>query len=60
VKRESKTSRPNGRIRPRQILGISLPPDLASEVKVEAARRGIRLRALFTEMWGLYKAKTSK
>jgi len=41
----------------RQIVGFSLPPDLASEVKVEAAKRAVSLRQLFTEMWALYKAK---
>lgn len=46
--------------RPRQIVGISLTPELASEVKVEAAHRGLTLRTLFIELWGLYKAKKSK
>lgn len=40
---------------PRQIVGFSLPPGLAAEVKVEAARRNISLRKLFTELWALYK-----
>lgn len=40
---------------PRQIVGFSLPPDLAAEVKVEAARRNISLRKLFTELWTIYK-----
>jgi hypothetical protein len=43
--------------KPRQIIGISLPPDTAAEVKVEAARRNISLRNLFNEMWDLYKKK---
>jgi hypothetical protein len=43
--------------RPRQIVGFSLSPDLAAEVKMEAARRGIPLRALFVELWALYKKK---
>jgi hypothetical protein len=38
----------------RQIIGFSLSRDLAAEVKVEAARRKIRLKALFIEMWALY------
>lgn len=45
-------SKPN---QPRQIIGFSLPPNLAAEVKVEAARRNITLRKLFTELWTLYK-----
>ena len=46
--------------RPRQIIGFSLSPDLASQVKMEAAARGLSLRDLFTEIWGLYKAKKQK
>jgi hypothetical protein len=46
--------------RPRQIVGFSLSPDLASQVKIEAASRGLSLRDLFTELWGLYKAKKQK
>lgn len=46
--------------RPRQIIGFSLSPDLASQVKMEAAVRGLSLRDLFTEIWGLYKAKKQK
>ncbi|MCX8281768.1 hypothetical protein OSJ77_16360 [Phyllobacterium sp. 0TCS1.6C] len=46
---------------PRKIIGLSLPPELAREVKAEAARRGISLRALFEEIWSQYqKAKSSK
>ena len=41
----------------RQIVGFSLPPSLAAEVKVEAAKRNLSLRKLFGEMWTLYKAK---
>ena len=40
---------------PRKLLGLSLPPPLAAEVKMEAARRNISLRTLFMEMWLLYK-----
>jgi hypothetical protein len=49
-----------GEKRPRQIVGFSLSPELASQVKVEAARRGISLRTLFVELWELYKAKPHK
>ncbi len=41
----------------RQIVGFSLPPALAAEVKVEAAKRNLSLRKLFGEMWTLYKTK---
>lgn len=42
-------------VTPRQIVGLSLPPELAREVKAEAARRGLSLRALFEELWTKYK-----
>lgn len=42
----------------RQILGISLPPDVAARVKVEAAKRNLSLRALFLEMWSAYEAQS--
>jgi len=38
----------------RQIVGFSLSPDMARDVKTEAARRGVSLRKLFEEMWGDY------
>jgi len=41
----------------RKIVGFSLPPELAVEVKTEAARRSIPLRTLFAELWALYKTK---
>ena len=45
----------------RQIVGFSLPPAIAREVKAEAARRGVSLRALFEEMWAQYlKTKPAK
>jgi len=46
--------------RPRQIIGLSLSPELASEVKIEAARRGLFLRDLFVELWEVYKAKAAR
>jgi len=55
----TKTDERRGRLRPRQIVGFSLPPEVAVEVKAEAARRNIRLRELFGEMWELYKKKKS-
>ena len=54
-----KTFKSNEGHRPRKIVGFSLPPELAAEVKIEAARKNTTLRNLFTEMWGLYKNKNS-
>jgi hypothetical protein len=48
---DSQRSQPSAR----RIVGFSLPPALAAEVKMEAARRGVSLRSLFAEMWALYK-----
>ena len=47
-------------LRPRKILGISLPASLAAEVKAEAAQRQISLKALFMEMWALYRSNNRK
>lgn len=41
----------------RRIIGFSLAPSMAREVKAEAARRRISLRRLFEELWQLYKAQ---
>ena len=41
----------------RQIVGLSLPLVVAREVKQEAARRSLSLKALFLEIWQLYKTK---
>jgi len=46
--------------RMRQIVGFSMSPALALDVKKEAARRNISLRKLFEEMWELYKAHPRK
>lgn len=43
--------------RNRQIVGFSLPPEVATAVKEEAARRKVSLRKLFEEMWEGYSAK---
>jgi len=53
----TKTEPPGRAPRTRQIVGFSLPPALAAEVKVEAAKRNLSLRKLFDEMWALYKTK---
>lgn len=44
------------RLAKRQIVGFSLPPELATDVKLEAARRGVSLRKLFEEVWREYRA----
>ncbi|MGC0391114.1 hypothetical protein [Bradyrhizobium sp. USDA 241] len=50
------TSKPrNTRTEDRKIVGFSLSPALASKVKAEAGRRGISLKALFSELWDLYE-----
>jgi hypothetical protein len=38
-----------------QIVGFRMPPKLAHEVKLEATKRGITLKALFAEMWEHHK-----
>lgn len=55
----SATKGPDSR-RDRQIVGFSLSPERAREVKQEAARRGLSLRKLFEELWELYKAQPRK
>jgi hypothetical protein len=45
---------------PRQMVGFSLPRDLAVEIKEEAARRKIAVSKLFAELWPLYKNKGKK
>lgn len=44
----------------RRILGFSLSPTMAGEVKAEAGRRGITLRKLFEELWALYLQQAKK
>lgn len=41
--------------RPRQIVGFSLDPDMARDVKADAARKGLSLKKLFEEIWQNYK-----
>jgi len=45
--------------RSRQIVGISLSPEMAREVKAYAGQQGLSLRGLFEEMWQSYKKKAS-
>lgn len=56
----STTSPAKPRADGRQIVGFSLPPTVAAEVKMEAARRNVSLKTLFAEMWALYKKNTNK
>jgi hypothetical protein len=51
---------PKADIRPRQIIGLSLSPELASKVKAEAGRRNLSLKHLFEEMWALYEKHGGK
>ena len=52
-----KTASPRRASKPRQIVGSSLPPYLAAQVKIEAAKRNLSLRKLSGEMWAVYKAQ---
>ncbi|NJM34244.1 MAG: hypothetical protein HC850_05485 [Rhodomicrobium sp.] len=44
----------------RQIVGFSLPRELAARVKSEAGRRNLSLRNLFIELWALYEEKQKR
>ncbi|MGP2490319.1 hypothetical protein ACTDI4_01640 [Mesorhizobium sp. PUT5] len=44
----------------RQIVGLSLSPELARDLKVEAAERKMSLRKLFEEMWADYQERRNK
>lgn len=39
----------------RQILGFSLDPGMARDVKTLAAQNGVSLKKLFEDMWAVYK-----
>jgi hypothetical protein len=45
------------RKQPRQIVGFSLEPAMAREVKTHAAKNGLTLRKLFEEIWQTYKKR---
>ena len=51
---------PSSRNGDRQIVGFSLSRDLATEVKMEAARRNVSLKNLFAEIWAIYKNNSKK
>ncbi|MDS0794384.1 hypothetical protein NUV26_19655 [Burkholderia pseudomultivorans] len=53
-KKERKNARNEGDT---QIVGIRMSPALAHEVKLEATKRGITLKALFAELWESYKPR---
>lgn len=53
-KRMKRTNQPRTK-KARQIVGISLDPQLALEFKTEAVRRNLSLKALFEEVWQLYR-----
>lgn len=53
----AKNAKSSPRVKPRQIVGFSLSPETASELKMESARRQLSLRKLLEEMWQLYKDK---
>ena len=44
----------------RKILGISMSPTMAGDIKAEAARRNISLRKLFEELWSMYLERRAK
>jgi hypothetical protein len=44
----------------RQIIGFSLPPELARTIKAEAAQRGISLKKLMEEFWHLYELENKR
>lgn len=46
--------------KPRQILGISLAPEVATAFKGEAQRRGITAKCLFEELWEQYPSVRPK
>jgi hypothetical protein len=45
--------------KPRQIIGISLDPPTAREVKAYAGKHGLSLKKPFEEMWQSYKKRDS-
>jgi hypothetical protein len=49
----------SARSKPRQIVGFSLDPATARDVKAHAAKHGVSLKKLFEEMWQAYKKQVS-
>jgi hypothetical protein len=56
---ESTRKSPETHVRPRQIVGFTLSPELAREVKAHAAQHGLSLRKLFEDMWQVYKKRAT-
>lgn len=54
-----KVSVPICSLRSRQIVGFSLPLELAVAVKEEATRRNFSLRKFFVEMWAIIYKKNN-
>jgi hypothetical protein len=44
----------------RQVVGFSLPPELACKVKADAGRWNLSLRKFFVELWDIYEKQASK
>ncbi len=42
------------------ILGVRMAPTMMSEIKTEAANRGIKVAALIEEVWHSYKLQHNK
>lgn len=40
---------------PSQVVSLRLPPEVARDLKVQAAQRGLRLNTMLEEMLSLYK-----
>lgn len=56
---ESTKKRSYPHVQPRQIVGISLSPEMAREVKAYAGQQGVSLRKLFEDMWQAHKKRAS-
>jgi hypothetical protein len=58
MKQDSKAARMERQPKPNQprraMVGIRMTPDRETEVKVEAARRGVSVATLFDEIWQAY------
>ncbi len=39
----------------RQIVGVSLPPEIVADFKRTASEKGLRVRELFLEIWARYR-----
>jgi hypothetical protein len=58
MKRDAKSASIERQPKPRQprraMVGIRMTPDRETEVKIEAARRGVSVATLFDEIWQAY------